>query len=237
MTVLSRLIEIPWFGYLSQLHAALSDTGYTKILATSASVLLVCKVVYALYFSPLRSVPGPLLARMTKKRAEVFGGMGRQALKAREEYELYGDVYMISMHFHQERAVQRVRADDFRNTEKWVTDLQWNIIYEEMENLQIHNEVISALAVPAHTTAKGSFLRTIIATLFLYEQDEIPRRDRVYRKAMQTARHFVNHIPEDVKQWQKIDSTNGRSGYTGCRIANPALFPSLTRYWLSEPIT
>ncbi|KAI8317975.1 hypothetical protein GQ54DRAFT_281261, partial [Martensiomyces pterosporus] len=94
MTVISRLIEIPWFGYLSQLHAALSDTGYTKILAISASVLLVCKVVYALYFSPLRSVPGPLLARLTKKRAEVFGGMGRQALKAREESERYGDIYM-----------------------------------------------------------------------------------------------------------------------------------------------
>ncbi|KAI8317907.1 hypothetical protein GQ54DRAFT_315016, partial [Martensiomyces pterosporus] len=87
-----------------------------------------------------------------------------------------------------------------------------------MENLQIHNEVASALAVPSHTTANGSFLRTIIGTLFSYEQEEIPRRDRVYRKAIQTTKHFVNHIPEDVQQWQKIDSTSGHSGYTGVAV-------------------
>ncbi|KAI8318134.1 cytochrome P450 [Martensiomyces pterosporus] len=94
MGIILRLIEIPWLDHISQLHAALGGIGYAKVFATYTSVLLVCKVVYALYFSPLRSVPGPLLARLTKKRAEVLDSLGKQALRARDEYELYGDVYM-----------------------------------------------------------------------------------------------------------------------------------------------
>ncbi|KAI8317949.1 cytochrome P450, partial [Martensiomyces pterosporus] len=94
MAISTRLVRILWLDYLSQLHAALSGIGYGKIFATYASVHLVYRVVYALYFSPLRNIPGPFLARLTRKRAEVLGCVGRQALKAREESEIYGDVYI-----------------------------------------------------------------------------------------------------------------------------------------------
>ncbi|KAI8318712.1 cytochrome p450 monooxygenase, partial [Martensiomyces pterosporus] len=52
------------------------------------------KVVYALFFSPLRNIPGPLFSRLTRKRAELIGALGGQAHKACEEYEEYGDIYV-----------------------------------------------------------------------------------------------------------------------------------------------
>ncbi|KAI8318087.1 cytochrome P450 [Martensiomyces pterosporus] len=94
MAIITRLVGILWLDYLSQLHAALGDIGYAKLFATSASVLLLYRVFYALYFSPLRNIPGPFLARLTKRRADVIGSIGKQALTAREESELYGDVYV-----------------------------------------------------------------------------------------------------------------------------------------------
>ncbi|KAI8318830.1 cytochrome P450 [Martensiomyces pterosporus] len=109
MAIITRFVGILWLDYLSQLHAALRDIGYTKLFVTSASVLLVYRVAYALYFSPLRNVPGPFLARLTKRRADVLGSIGKQALKAREESELYGDVYI-----YQPNAVSISSISDIR---------------------------------------------------------------------------------------------------------------------------
>ncbi|KAI8322152.1 cytochrome P450 [Martensiomyces pterosporus] len=92
--ILSLLQEVDWLDILGRLNAVVSRLGYTNILATSAGVLAAYKAIYALYLSPLRNVPGPFLARLTNKRAEFLGAAGEQARKAREEYELYGDIYV-----------------------------------------------------------------------------------------------------------------------------------------------
>ncbi|KAJ1963504.1 hypothetical protein GGI12_002013 [Dipsacomyces acuminosporus] len=88
------LSQIPWLDYLEQLNVLLSEVGYTRVLATSAGAYAAYKLIHALYLSPLRGVPGPLLARLTDKRAELFGASGDQARKGLEEYEKYGDVYV-----------------------------------------------------------------------------------------------------------------------------------------------
>ncbi|KAI8322151.1 cytochrome P450 [Martensiomyces pterosporus] len=83
-----------WLGYLAQLVAIVDKVGYAKIVATSAGVVAAYKLIHALYFSPLRNIPGPLLSRLTRKRAELIGALGGQAHNACEEYEKYGDIYV-----------------------------------------------------------------------------------------------------------------------------------------------
>ncbi|KAJ2767976.1 hypothetical protein IWQ57_003730 [Coemansia nantahalensis] len=50
------------------------------------------RVVYALYFSPLRHIPGPLLSRVTGKRLEVEALLGRFAKYGKKYSEKYGDI-------------------------------------------------------------------------------------------------------------------------------------------------
>ncbi|KAI8322150.1 cytochrome P450 [Martensiomyces pterosporus] len=107
--VLSLLTDVDWFDILDRVSAAVNQLGYTNIIATSAGALAAYRVIYALYLSPLRNVPGPFLARLTNKRAELIGILGGQARKAREEYELYGDVYV-----YQPNAVSISNPTDIR---------------------------------------------------------------------------------------------------------------------------
>ncbi|KAJ1958242.1 hypothetical protein GGI12_004785 [Dipsacomyces acuminosporus] len=88
------LSQASWHGYIEQLCAFAQDVGYAKTLVTLLGAILAYKVVYALYLSPLASIPGPLLARLTNKRARFYNVIGAQARKACEEYEKYGDIYV-----------------------------------------------------------------------------------------------------------------------------------------------
>ncbi|KAI8319572.1 cytochrome P450 [Martensiomyces pterosporus] len=90
----SQLFDVPWSGTLSYLHAALGATGYLTLAATSIVAVAAYKIIYALHLSPLRSAPGPFLARLTSRCAELFGVLGVQASKGCEEYEKYGDMYV-----------------------------------------------------------------------------------------------------------------------------------------------
>ncbi|KAJ1963898.1 hypothetical protein GGI12_001773 [Dipsacomyces acuminosporus] len=101
--------QVPWLGYAEALKALIEEAGYAKVLATGAAAYAAYKIIYALYLSPLRNIPGPFLARLTNKRAEYFGAVGAQARLAREEYEQYGDVYM-----YQPNAVVISNPDDIR---------------------------------------------------------------------------------------------------------------------------
>ncbi|KAJ1955917.1 hypothetical protein GGI12_005447, partial [Dipsacomyces acuminosporus] len=88
------LLQFPWLAYMEQLSALLSEFGHAKALATGLSAYAAYRLIHALFLSPLRRIPGPLLARLTNKRAEAYGFNGRQAHKALEEYEKYGDIYI-----------------------------------------------------------------------------------------------------------------------------------------------
>ncbi|ORX69147.1 putative cytochrome P450 monooxygenase [Linderina pennispora] len=66
-----------------------------KITGTLAAAILGCKVIYALFFSPLRNIPGPFLARLTSLRARLINATGKIGNTARKEYLQYGDVYVL----------------------------------------------------------------------------------------------------------------------------------------------
>ncbi|KAJ1961578.1 hypothetical protein GGI12_003173 [Dipsacomyces acuminosporus] len=86
--------QVPWLECAERLGSAIEKLGYTKLAATSIGLYAAYKVIYALYLSPLRSVPGPFIARITKKRSEIFGATGGRARIALEDYERYGDIYV-----------------------------------------------------------------------------------------------------------------------------------------------
>ncbi|KAI8325076.1 cytochrome P450 [Martensiomyces pterosporus] len=79
---------------MKHLASAVRRLGLIKACAISAGALAASRVVYALYFSPLRRVPGPFLARLTNKRADLVAAFGGMARYARSESERYGDIYV-----------------------------------------------------------------------------------------------------------------------------------------------
>ncbi|KAI8326255.1 cytochrome P450 [Martensiomyces pterosporus] len=86
--VVTQLLKTTW------LYSIIHGFGYTATVATLASVFLAYTVIYALYFSPLRNIPGPFLARLTRKRDDGIVLMGWASRYARNEFEKYGDVYV-----------------------------------------------------------------------------------------------------------------------------------------------
>ncbi|KAJ2556928.1 hypothetical protein EV175_001672 [Coemansia sp. RSA 1933] len=55
---------------------------------------LVYNVVYHLTMSPLRHIPGPLLARLSKRYYELVSATGMMALNGRQNAHKYGDIYV-----------------------------------------------------------------------------------------------------------------------------------------------
>ncbi|KAJ1955000.1 hypothetical protein EC988_002123 [Linderina pennispora] len=53
-------------------------------------------VVYALYLSPLRHIPGPLLARITPLHDKVLRLLGLRTEVCERNFRKYGDIYVIS---------------------------------------------------------------------------------------------------------------------------------------------
>ncbi|KAJ1958001.1 hypothetical protein GGI12_004857 [Dipsacomyces acuminosporus] len=101
--------EVSWLDYSNQLLEIAEQIGYTRILAAGASVYAAYKIIYALFLSPYRRIPGPFLSRISRKPAELTGMAGAQARKALEDYEKYGDIYM-----YEPSAVAISNPDDIR---------------------------------------------------------------------------------------------------------------------------
>ncbi|KAI8319089.1 cytochrome P450 4F12 [Martensiomyces pterosporus] len=65
-------------------------------LCTGLAAYIAWKVVYALYFSPLRSVPGPLLNRITSLPMLVSMLNGGASDKTLNSYEKYGNLFIMA---------------------------------------------------------------------------------------------------------------------------------------------
>ncbi|KAI0391958.1 cytochrome P450 [Xylariaceae sp. FL0594] len=52
------------------------------------------RVLYAFFLSPLRKIPGPLLARLTSKRGDLDNFSGRVAQRVERDTAAYGEVYV-----------------------------------------------------------------------------------------------------------------------------------------------
>lgn len=72
----------------------LQSIGAFRIILLSILVFFIYRLAFELFFSPLRKIPGSLLARLSAKHSiirRVFGN-GPKAVQA--DYETYGDIYV-----------------------------------------------------------------------------------------------------------------------------------------------
>jgi helvolic acid biosynthesis cytochrome P450 monooxygenase len=80
--------------YIDHLAAEITPKGAVLIAATSFLALLTSRLVYAVYFSPLRKIPGPFFARITSKRGDVDNFSGKVAQTAEKDAARFGQVYV-----------------------------------------------------------------------------------------------------------------------------------------------
>ncbi|KAF2753863.1 cytochrome p450 monooxygenase [Pseudovirgaria hyperparasitica] len=57
-------------------------------------IFTIYRLIYALYFSPLRTIPGPLIARVTSKRGKIDQFSGNVSVRAILDEQKYGEVYV-----------------------------------------------------------------------------------------------------------------------------------------------
>ncbi|KAI8320109.1 cytochrome P450 [Martensiomyces pterosporus] len=65
-------------------------------LCTGLAIYMIWKVAYALYFSPLRNIPGPLLDRITDLPVLVKIARGGATDKVLNNYEKYGSLFIMT---------------------------------------------------------------------------------------------------------------------------------------------
>ncbi|ORX75037.1 cytochrome P450 [Linderina pennispora] len=70
------------------------DVGWITPFLSFLFLFIVYRVVYALYISPLRHLPGPFLARLTGAYSIILGLTGRLVEIALSDYDKYGDIYV-----------------------------------------------------------------------------------------------------------------------------------------------
>ncbi|KAL1917674.1 uncharacterized protein VTP21DRAFT_4067 [Calcarisporiella thermophila] len=87
--------SINWLNLTAQVQAALHEFGYARTLATLFCLLVAWRLIYALFFSPLRNIPGPLLARITEKRGNLANFSGNVDNIVQADCKTYGDVYVF----------------------------------------------------------------------------------------------------------------------------------------------
>lgn len=75
--------------------AALRELRLVPVLAAGLAAWFAYRFLHATLFSPLRTVPGPLIARLTSKRGHVNNFSGQVATQVQKDCEKYGDVYVF----------------------------------------------------------------------------------------------------------------------------------------------
>ncbi|ORX68101.1 cytochrome P450 [Linderina pennispora] len=88
------LASISQLSFWKGIFDILSSVGIARLGATIAGAYAGYRVVYELFLSPLRHVPGPFLARLTPMRRQYLSALGQTAQMAIKEYEKYGDIYV-----------------------------------------------------------------------------------------------------------------------------------------------
>ncbi|RYP38045.1 hypothetical protein DL767_002694 [Monosporascus sp. MG133] len=85
-------------GWVTQIQDAVDATrvaSFVRILATGLAIWLAYRLLYALFLSPLRKVPGPFIARVTSNRGDINNFSGGVAVQVQRDRETYGDVYVF----------------------------------------------------------------------------------------------------------------------------------------------
>jgi cytochrome P450 len=121
----------------------LRQIGYGGALVGLALLYTAWKLLYALYFSPLRHIPGPLASRLSGKRGTWAVITGKAAAVAQSDYEAYGDVYVAKPN-----AVFLCDPEDARHVlaigEFRKTDMYRIFEYEGVPNVSTFTDPIEA---------------------------------------------------------------------------------------------
>jgi helvolic acid biosynthesis cytochrome P450 monooxygenase len=70
------------------------DASPYQYLTALVVCLITSRIFHAFFLSPLRKIPGPLLARVTSKRGDLDNFSGRVAQRVERDTARYGDVYV-----------------------------------------------------------------------------------------------------------------------------------------------
>ena len=93
---------------------------YASAIFTVCFLGVGLRLIYNVYFHPLRSYPGPLLAKVTPLRQAFYFLRGREAFECLKLHETYGDVVRIAP-----------------NTLSFIQEDSWRTIYRESRPLAL----------------------------------------------------------------------------------------------------
>ncbi|KAJ1958157.1 hypothetical protein EC988_000465, partial [Linderina pennispora] len=65
-------------------------------LSSAVAAYAASQVIYRLFISPLRKIPGPWLARLSRLPYYYTMGTGSTSAKGRSDYHQYGDIYVMA---------------------------------------------------------------------------------------------------------------------------------------------
>ncbi|KAM5496526.1 Cytochrome P450 monooxygenase helB4 [Microsporum canis] len=69
--------------------------GYMSTACTAVVLLLGYRLVYQLFFSPLRHIPGSIWSRLFASHSVLKRVLAQGARSVQEDYECYGDIYVL----------------------------------------------------------------------------------------------------------------------------------------------
>jgi helvolic acid biosynthesis cytochrome P450 monooxygenase len=78
--------------FVDRVASMATDVRLVPILATLFLVVLTKRLTHAFFLSPLRKLPGPLLARLTSKRGDLDNFSGRVAQTVENDTAKYGEI-------------------------------------------------------------------------------------------------------------------------------------------------
>lgn len=97
------------------------DHGLVRISISLLGLTLAWRITYELFFSPLRNIPGSLLARLSAKHTILKRVLANGPESVRADYETYGNIYVHKPHgvtISDPRDIRSVLlSQDFRKTE------------------------------------------------------------------------------------------------------------------------
>ena len=88
-------LNLPVVRQVQGMSNGVKSSTYVSILAAGLATVLVYRLLHATLFSPLRRVPGPLIARLTSKRGHVNNFSGQVDSRVQKDRQKYGDVYVF----------------------------------------------------------------------------------------------------------------------------------------------
>jgi cytochrome P450 len=75
-------------------HDALHEYGIPRLLAFFFVLLMLWRITYELFFSPLRNIPGSFLARLSSKHSILKRVLANGPKSVQADYEKYGSIYV-----------------------------------------------------------------------------------------------------------------------------------------------